>query len=345
MADPHFFSVADPFSLGEIARIGGGTLGPGADPARLVRDVAPLETASFDDISFLDNRKYIPAFTASRAGACLVQPALAERAPPSMALVLTDEPYRAYALIAQAFYPDPVPSGVIDPRAVVDPSARIGVGTEVAAGVVIGPRVEIGRRCTIAALAVIDPGVVIGDDCTVGAHVSLSHCLIGHRVVIYPGARLGQDGFGFALSRDGYTKVPQLGRVIVGDDVEIGANTTIDRGAGPDTIIGPGCRIDNLVQIGHNVHLGRGCVVVAQVGISGSTRVGDFAMMGGQAGLIGHLSIGDGARIGAQAGIIRDVAAGETVVGSPALPAREYWRQRVVLEHMARRDKAREPEK
>ncbi len=344
MADPRFFTVAGPFPLSTLARISDGELGPGADPAQLVYDVAPLEAAGPNEISFLDNRKYLTTFFASRAGACVVPPELARRAPPEMALLLTKEPYRGYALIAQAFHPNPTPSGVVDPRAVIDPSARLGAGTEVVAGAFIGPRVEIGKRCLIDANAVIGLGVVLGDDCIVGAHVSLSHCRIGNRVVIYPGARLGQDGFGFAISRKGFTSVPQLGRVIVGDDVEIGANTTIDRGAGPDTVIGNGCRIDNLVQIGHNVQLGQGCVVVAQVGISGSTRVGDSVMIGGQAGLTGHLCIGSRARIGAQAGVIRDVAANTTVMGTPALKSRDYWRHIVVLKQMVRRSKVKESE-
>jgi UDP-3-O-[3-hydroxymyristoyl] glucosamine N-acyltransferase len=171
---------------------------------------------------------------------------------------------------------------------------------------------------------VIGASVVLGDDVRVGANATLSHCIVGSRVRIYTGVRIGQDGFGFAPDPDAPVKVPQLGRVIVGDDVEIGANTTIDRGAGPDTIIGSGTMIDNLVQIGHNVQIGRGCVLVSQVGISGSTRLGDYVMIGGQDGLTGHLTIGDGAKIGAQAGVLRDVKAGETVLGSPSMPIREF---------------------
>ncbi|MEO5374064.1 MAG: UDP-3-O-(3-hydroxymyristoyl)glucosamine N-acyltransferase [Alphaproteobacteria bacterium] len=344
MADPRFFSLAGPFTLAHIANIGGAELAAGVDGEALIRDVAPLDRAGPDDVSFLDNRKYVDLFAASRAGACIVHPTLAARAPTGMRLLLSPEPYRTYALVAQAFYPEPAADGRIDPAAVVDDSAVLGEGTSVAAGAVIGPRVEIGRRCRIAANAVIAAGVVIGDDCVIGPNSSLSHCILGNRVLIYPGARIGQDGFGFAMGPGGHVKVPQLGRVIVGDDVEIGANSTIDRGAGPDTVIGTGCRIDNLVQIGHNVELGRGCVVVAQVGISGSTKVGDFAAMGGQAGLTGHLSIGAGARIGAQAGVMRDVPAGGTVMGSPALPVKEFWRQMAVLERMAKRRTGRESE-
>ena len=225
----------------------------------------------------------------------------------------------------------------VAPGAVIDPTARLGEGTAVEANAVIGPGVEIGKRCLIGANSVIAAGSVLGDEVRVGANVSISHALIGSRVRLYPGARIGQDGFGFALDPKAFVKVPQLGRVIIGDDVEIGANTTIDRGAVRDTIIGSGTMIDNLVQIGHNVQIGRGCVLVAQVGISGSTRLGDHVMLAGQVGLAGHLVIGSGARIGAQAGVMRDVAPGETVMGSPASPAKEFFRQIAALQRLARR--------
>jgi UDP-3-O-[3-hydroxymyristoyl] glucosamine N-acyltransferase len=197
--------------------------------------------------------------------------------------------------------------------------------------------VEIGARCLIGANSVIGQGSVLGDDVRVGPNVSISHALIGARVRLYPGARIGQDGFGFALDPRGYVKVPQLGRVVIENDVEIGANTTIDRGAGPDTVVGAGTMIDNLVQIGHNVRIGRGCVLVSQVGISGSTRLGDYVMIGGQGGLVGHLTIGHGAQIAAQAGIMRDVAPGERVMGSPAVPFREFFRQVAALQKLARK--------
>jgi UDP-3-O-[3-hydroxymyristoyl] glucosamine N-acyltransferase len=184
---------------------------------------------------------------------------------------------------------------------------------------------------------VIGPGVVLGEDCIVGACASITHSIVGKRVNIYPGVRIGQDGFGFAMGPQGHAKVPQLGRVIIQDDVEIGANTTIDRGAGPDTIIGSGTKIDNLVQIGHNVQLGRGCVIVAQVGISGSTRLGDFVAVGGQAGLTGHLHIGAGARIAGQSGVMRDIEPGGTVGGSPAVPMADWLRQSALIGQMARK--------
>jgi UDP-3-O-[3-hydroxymyristoyl] glucosamine N-acyltransferase len=216
---------------------------------------------------------------------------------------------------------------------VVDPSAEIGPLCVIEAGA------EIGPGCRIGPCAVIGSGVVIGRDCRIGAHVSLSHALLGARVYVYPGARIGQEGFGFAPTSTGFLTAPQLGRVILEDDVEVGANTTIDRGSAQDTVIGAGSRLDNLVQIGHNVVLGRCCIIVAQVGIAGSTVLEDFVQVGGQAAMDGHLRIGRGARIGAQAGVISDTPSGAEVLGSPAQPKRDFFRQVATLKRMARRQK------
>lgn len=342
MADPRFFTMAGPFTVSELASLSRSVLQPAdADPCRLMKDLAPLETAGAADISFLDNRKYASFLKSSLAGACILQPRFADQAPPSMVLLVTMEPYLAYALVAQAFYPQRSQTALINPNAIIDPSARIGSSATIAAGVIIEERVEIGNRCRIAENAVISQGVIIGDDCTIGEHVSLSYCIIGDRVTIQSGARLGQDGFGFAIAqqnnRGNLVKIPQVGRVVVGNDVEIGANTTIDRGSIKDTIIGDNCKIDNLVQIGHNVQLEKSCIIAAQVGIAGSTVVNACTMIGGQAGLTGHLSIGSQVRIGAQAGVMRDVSSGTTVMGSPAQPSREYWRQIAVLKARSRR--------
>jgi len=336
MADPRFFAVEGPFTLEQVAEIAGAQVAGDASSTGPFRDVAPLDAAGPEHVSFLDNRRYADQFSESRAGACLVHPDLADRAPDGMALLLSDEPYSGYARVAQAFYPAPALEPGADPAARIDPSARIGEGCRIEAGAVIGARAEIGERCRIGANAVIGDAVVLGDDCSVGPGATLVCCLVGSRVVIHAGARIGQDGFGFALRADGHLKVPQLGRVIIDDDVEIGANSTIDRGAGPDTVIGAGSKIDNLVQIGHNVRIGRGCIVVAQVGISGSTTIGDFVMMGGQAGLSGHLTVGDGARVGAQSGVTRDIEPGETVMGYPALRAKQFWRQIAALGRLSR---------
>lgn len=326
MADPRFFIRAGPFDLRALAGIAGAELDPGADPARVISDVASLDDAGPEHVSFLDNRRYLSKFSASRAGACLVDPDFAARAPAGMALLLTKQPYRGYALVAQAFYPEPPVVAGRHETALVDPTARVGPGTRIGPGVVVGARAEIGRACDIQANVVIQDGVVVGDGCVIGANAFLTHCLIGDRCRIHAGVCVGNRGFGFAMGPGAYVDVPQLGRVILEDDVEVGANSTIDRGAGPDTVIGAGSKIDNLVQIGHNVRLGRGCVLVAQSGIAGSTKLEDHVVAAAQAGVAGHLTIGKGARLAAQAGIMRDVAPGQSIGGSPGMPLRDFFR-------------------
>lgn len=331
--DPRFFQRAGPHTLAAVADVAEAE----APPRRLMlAAVAPLQTAGPDDVSFLSNRKYVPALEQTGAGAVIVHPDLVARAPPTAVPLVTDEPYAAWARVAALFHPLPPlcpgvhPSAVVAADAVVDPSAEVGPLA------VIGAGAEVGPRCCIGPLAVLGRGVVLGPDCRIGAHASISHALLGARVYIYPGARIGQEGFGFAATPEGFRSVPQLGRVILEDDVEVGANTTIDRGSLQDTVIGAGSRLDNLVQIGHNVHLGRGCVVVAQVGIAGSTILEDHVMVGGQAGLTGHLRVGRRARIGAQAGVMSDVPAGADVVGSPAQPVRAMFREIAFIRRMVR---------
>ena len=337
MADGRFHHRVGPFHLGEIVERTGARLPGGTDPDLLIVDVAPLQSAGPDELSFFDNIRYVEALAATRAGACILSEDHAKRAPPGTALLISGQAYRAYAIAAQLFYPKAVPKAGIAPSAIIDPSAKLGGGCCVEPGAVIGAGVEIGPHCLIGPNVVIGAGVVIGTECRVGASASLSHCLIGDRVTIYPGVRIGQDGFGFAPDPHGHVKVPQLGRVVIHDDVEIGANTTIDRGSGPDTVIGAGAFIDNLVQIGHNVEIGRGCVVVAQVGISGSSKLGDFAVLGGQVGLAGHITIGSGAKLAAQSGVMRDVPPGATMGGYPAVPIRDWHRQTAALAKLVKK--------
>jgi len=335
MADQRFFHNAGPMTLTEVAALTGAALtsqgGTAPDAAQRFTDVAPLDRAGTADISFLDNTKYIEAFEISKAGACFVRPKFVKHAPKNMALLVTEEPYYAYALTAQKFYPEEEVTPGISPAAQIAKTAVIGKGCCIDAGAIIGEKAKIGERCSIGAHAVIGNGVEIGDDSRIGNHSSITHALIGKRAIIHRGVHIGQDGFGFAGGPKGMLKIPQLGRVVIGDDVEIGSCTCIDRGAGPDTIIGSGTKIDNLVQIGHNVQLGKHVIVVSQVGISGSTQIGDGAQLGGQVGISGHLSIGAGAKLAARAGVITDVPAGETYGGFPAIPVRDWHRQTIVL--------------
>jgi UDP-3-O-[3-hydroxymyristoyl] glucosamine N-acyltransferase len=343
MADGRFFVPRGPFALGKLASLAQARL-CGGDPAQPIRDIASLADAAGDQITFLDNPKYFSKARDTRAAACLVRPAHADRLPLEVARLITDEPYRGYALIAARFYPtaaslsaDHPPEAEIAPGAQIDPSARIGPGCRIAAGAVIEAGAEIGPRCRIDANAVIGAGVRLGADSIVGPGATLSCCLIGARVVIHAGARIGQDGFGFALGAAAPLKVPQIGRVLVDDDVEIGANTTIDRGSSGDTVIGRGCKIDNLVMIAHNVRLGPHCVVVAQSGISGSTEVGAGSMLAAQVGITGHLTLGPAVRLAARSAVIRDLPGHDTYGGAPAVPIRQWRRQMAAIGRLSRR--------
>jgi UDP-3-O-[3-hydroxymyristoyl] glucosamine N-acyltransferase len=339
MPDLKFFERRPALSLKDISGLTGAEL-PGGQTGYMIEDVAPLDKAGPKDLSFFDNIKYKDQFVVTKAGACFVSPEMAKLAPQGVNLLVSKSPYKAYALTAQKFYPDEPPTASISAHAVVDPSAKIGKNAIIEHNAVIGPGVTLGDNTWVEAGAVIGKNVKIGSHCRIGPNATVSHAVIGDHVRLYPGVRVGQDGFGFAIDPAGYVKVPQLGRVVIEDHVEIGANTTIDRGAGPDTVIGQGTWIDNLVQIGHNVKIGKGCIIVAQVGISGSTVIEDYAALGGQAGVAGHLKIGRGARIAAQSGIMRDVPAGEEHMGYPALPIRQFMRQVAYLNRLIKKEKS-----
>jgi len=335
-----FFPVAAAPTLAEIAEWTGAKLGDDADAERVVRDVAPLDDAGTDDLSFFDNTRYLDAFRSTGAGAVFVAPRYATQAPKGCAILVTPQPYHAMAKTMARLYPQAnKPRSAfgetgVSPAAFVHSAARLEPGVIVDPGAVIGPGAEVGAGALIGSNAVVGPGVRIGRDSVVGPQATIAFALIGDRVIIHPGVHIGQDGFGFAMGPRGHLKVPQIGRVIIQDDVEIGAGTTIDRGANRDTIIGEGTKIDNLVQIAHNVVIGRHCVLAAQVGISGSTAIGDFAALGGQAGLTGHIHVGAGAQIAAQSGIMRDLPPGTTWGGSPAVPMRQWLRQVATLRKM-----------
>ena len=337
MATPLFFKRPLGLTVGEIAVLTGAEPSARARLDHLITSIAPLDRAGPSDLAFLDTAKYADALMVTHAGACLTTKRFEKQAPTIVNVLCTHEPYRAFVAVARKLYPDALsPSSLfeakgVEPQALVHPSARIEYGVIIDPGAVIGPRAAIGMGTVIGATAVIGPDVHIGRDCSIGPGASIIHALIGDSVIIHPGCRIGQDGFRFHSGSTGHTKVPQLGRVIVQDHVEIGANTTIDRGASGDTFVGEGTKIDNLVQIGHNVTIGRHCIIVAQCGLSGSVILGDNVTLGGQVGIAGHLIIGEGAAIGDKSGVASNVPAGEKWLGFPAWPRREFLRAMTAL--------------
>ncbi len=339
---PDFFAIDRELTIAEIVALTKAQPRGEAMLDRRIRNVAPLDTARASDITFLDNAKYLDALMTTHAGVCLLAPRFEARAPAGLPVLISPEPYRAFVAVARALFPAALrPSSLFgvtgkSAGAHVHPTARVEAGVVIDPLAVVGPHAEIGAGTLIASGAVIGPGVTIGRNCVIGAGASVLCALIGDRVIIHPGVRIGQDGFGYLPSPRGHQKIPQARRVIIQDDVEIGANCTIDRGSTRDTVVGEGTKIDNLVQIAHNVSIGRHCLIAGQVGISGSSQVGDFVMMGGQVGLADHVTIGTGAMLGAQSGYMHDVPAGSRWLGSPAQPARDFFKGVAALRRLAR---------
>jgi UDP-3-O-[3-hydroxymyristoyl] glucosamine N-acyltransferase len=343
MTEPVFFPKATNLTLGQVADLCRLSLSEAVNPATAISAALPVETAGPADIAYMDNAKYAAALASTRALACFVSPRFADKVPAGTIALVTPTPYHAFAAVLSAFFPTALRPAAITGRsgvsaaAHVDTTAVIEADVTIEPGAVIGAGVRIGSGTIIGPGAVIAPSVVIGMNCVIGASSTIQCALIGNRVIVHPGVRIGQDGFGFAMGPGGHVKVPQIGRVIIHDDVEIGANTCIDRGASRDTVIGQGTKIDNLVQIGHNVVIGRHCVIVSQVGISGSTTLEDYAVLGGQVGLAGHITIGMGAQVAAQSGVMQDVPRGTKYGGAPARPARQWLKETAVLTRMAAR--------
>lgn len=345
MSDPIFFAAPDPVTVRQVAEWAGAEIVRG-DAEALIDGVAPLDDARPGSLVFIDNPKYAGLLETTAAGACLVAKKYLSRVPEHVVPLLVKEPYRALASVMARLYPaamrpeGALGNGAIAATAHVDPSACLEADVSVEPGAVIGPQAEIGAGTVVGANAVIAAGCRIGRQCSIGPNTTVQHALLGDRVILHPGVRVGQDGFGFAMGLQGHLKVPQIGRVVIQSDVEIGANTTIDRGANRDTIIGEGSKIDNQVQIGHNVVIGRHCVIVSQVGISGSSTLGDYVAIGGQSGVNGHVTIGMGAQIAAVSVVREDVPPGGRYGGVPAKPVKEWFREMAALKRLAQKGNA-----
>lgn len=320
-------------SLGELAKLVAGEVR--GNPGRTVRAVKTLAVAGPEDLSFLTSVKYREAARISSAGALLVGTDVDAEGLAAADLLVSSDPYHALAQILAFLYPSPQPPPGVHPTAVVEEGARVdggahvgafvfvGAETQVGDGVVLHPHVVVGRRCRIGQGSVLFPHVSVYDD-----------TLIGERVIIHSGAVIGADGFGFADHEGSRVKLPQVGRVVLEDDVEIGANSAVDRATLDETRIGAGSKLDNLVQVGHNVVIGRGAILCGQAGVSGSARLGDRVILAGQSGVAGHLELGDGARVAGKAAVFKSVPAGEMVAGAPAVPAARWRRQAAGLAHL-----------
>lgn len=315
----------------EIAHLVHGVL-HGAGDAE-VYGVAPLELSGPQDLSFLASPRYLRYVERAAAGVLLVARELADKLDEDpRPRIVVDDVHRALAEVLDRLYVEPAPEPGIHPTAVIEPGVQLGAATSVGAFAVLGRDSRIGDRVAIGAHCVLGRGCVLGDDVVLHPHVTLYRRVrVGPRSVLHSGVRVGVDGFGYVFTEHGHRKVPQVGDCVIGADVEIGANSTIDRGSVGPTVVGDGVKIDNLAHLGHNVRVGEYSIIVAQVGVSGSTRIGRGVTLAGQAGLAGHIEIGDGATIAAQAGVFGDVPAGETYSGYPARPHREALRAQAAL--------------
>ena len=336
MSNHSFFQIT-PHSLKDLAERTGSTMAEPVDGNLEIAAASPLEDALPGSLTFIDNPRYTKFLPDTKAAAVFCSQKLAEKVPAGTVALIHSEPYKAYATALSLLYPTAAkPQSMtgeagVSVRAVISKDVTLEDDVLIEAGAVIGKGVSIGKNTQILANAVIGQGVQIGRNCVVGPLATVTSAYIGNDVIIHTGVRIGQDGFGFAMGPGGHQKVAQVGRVIIQDKVEIGANSTIDRGSNRDTVIGEGTKIDNLVQIGHNVVIGRHCVIVGLAGIAGSATLEDYVVIAGQVGVGGHTKVGQGAQIGGGAGTHTDIEAGAKVIGYPAIPIKDWVKMNMKL--------------
>lgn len=345
MADPIFYEPLLNVTIGQIAGLTNGVLVDSSLANRPILRLASLADAGPDALVFIESKKRALDLSGLNAACVLCTEDVKPSIPKNVAIIVTRHPQQDFASIGRALYPNAVNAHLwsgqtgVSVHAIVHPSAEIEDGVTIEPGAIIGSNVSIGSGTVIAANVVIGNGCKIGRDCYVAPSCSIQYAFLGNRVLLHPGVRIGQDGFGYVPGKAGLDKMPQLGRVIIQDNVEIGANTTVDRGALADTIIGEGTKIDNLVQIAHNVQIGRHCVIAAQCGISGSVILGDMTRLGGSVGIKDHVTIGASVEIAAASGVMNDIPDGERWAGAPAQPFKQWFREIASVRAMTRTKK------
>ena len=345
MADSIFFTPSRQLTVGEAAALTGAALRNPELGGSVIERLSSLDSAEPGSLVFVESRKFAKALNNSQAVAVFCSEEVASKVPENIAVLVTASPHRDFAMIGRILFPTaakPTPwfgEYGISPKAFIHPDAKLEDGVTVEAGAVIGRGAEIGSGTLISSTAVIGENCRVGRECYIAPAVSIQYSFVGNRVHLYPGVRIGQDGFGYVGGPSGIEKIPQLGRVIIQDDVEIGANTTVDRGALKDTVIGEGTKIDNLVQIAHNVQIGRYCLIAAHCGIAGSSTIGDMTQLGGSVGLADHVKVGAHVQIAAASGVMNDIPDGEKWGGSPARPIKQWFREVAALRSMSKYNK------
>lgn len=337
MVDTAFFKNNGPFTLAQIAEICGAELREASKANFSINNIATMDMAGANEICFFYDKKAKDKAANIKSSACITTPEMENLIPAGVVVLVSSNPKLSFLKLNQHFYSEYTPKADIAASAQIASSAKIGQNCFIGENVVIGENVEIGENCVLEANVVISRSCKIGNGCRIGSGAQIAYCLMGNDCYIYSGARIGLDGFGFMVINGKHQRIPQIGRVIIGNDVEVGANSCIDRGAMDDTIIGDGCRIDNLVQVAHNVKLGRGCILVAQMGIAGSCTFGDYIVCGGQTGFADHINVGSGAQIGAQSGIMRDIEPGAIVMGYPAVPIKDFMKQTAIIQKLTKK--------